>query len=490
MAQEPQTQGPDIPEDLVKIAQDNNIPLDLVRRALALGFPAEAVKQQLAMPGVTAEAAEQFISQQEAMRAGGEVVIPDDLAEAAKKHDWPDELVKRGLRLGATAEMLISQMDAGLRPDQAERFITQQERLRGAAQPGAARSAEAGEQALDLSWMKVPTEWGIRVRPGKKGLTVGALNVGTYGDIPDYWPYQTEMPRGAYPIPGVPAMGYTIYEKAELWSDNAADLYEEAIQRRWRPATDIPWESIEPLPDEIERAMCQLCTFFCEKALLAGDTVGKWLPEMSYGYHEVKLYLATAEFDAARHFEVFRKRALCNGGGMGIQSPGYFHRAIIDARAWTETSAVLHILSNSFLMGLYQLGEYVAHSEAESNIFRLCIQDTARQLAFGLGHLKYFLIRKHDRREEVHTYFNKAEAVMVYDDENDNVLREALIILLGGGLIKEQILDGYRKLEYFKRRWVRDYLARLESAGLPERRERLHYSLKKYAEEPVAAQAA
>jgi hypothetical protein len=285
-------------------------------------------------------------------------------------------------------------------------------------------------------------------------------------------------------------MGYSIYEKAELWADNAADLYEEAIQRRWRPATDIPWDTLEELPEEIERAMCQLCTYFCEKALLAGDVVGKWLPEMSYGYHEVKLYLSTAEFDVARQFEVFRKRALCNGGGMGLQGPGYFHRAIIDARLWTETSAVLHVLSNSFLIGLYQVGEYVAHSEAESLIFRLSMQDVARQLAYGIQHLKYFLLRKLDKREEIHSYLNKAEAVMAYDEERDTPRREALIILLGGGVSKEQILDGVRKLEYFKRRWVRDYVARLAAAGLPERRERLHPLLKKYLKEPEAAQAA
>ncbi|HEU4758412.1 MAG TPA: hypothetical protein VFT91_00360, partial [Dehalococcoidia bacterium] len=452
---------------------------DLIRRALALGFPPDAVKQQLSMPGVTAEQAEAFIAEQEKIRAGGTINVPPDLAEAAAKHHWPEDLVKRALALGATTQMLVSQMEAGIRADQAEGFIDQQERM-----------AQGPESALDLSWMKVPTEWGVRVRPGKRGLTIGMLNVGTYGDIPDIWPYQTEMPRGAYPIEGVPSMGYTIYEKAELWADNCADLYEEAIQRRWRPATDIPWEKVETLPDEIERAMCQLCTLFCEKALLAGDVVGKWLPEMSYGYHEVKVYLATAEFDAARHFEVFRKRALSNGGGMGIQSPGYFHRAIIDARAWTETSAVLHILSNSFLMGLYQAGEYAAHNEAEARIFRLCMQDIARQLAYGVQHLKYFLLRHHDRRAEVHTYFNKGEAIMVYEQEQDTPLREALIILLGGGLSKEQVLDGTRKLEYFKRRWVRDYLARLAAAGLPERRERLHPALRAYAEEPEPARAA
>src|SRR3990170_4409207 len=420
----PMADGPEVPEDLAKVATEKGIPLDLMRRALALGFPAEAVKQQISLPGATAEAAEAFISEQERIRAGGEITVPENLAQAAAKHDWPLDLVKRALALGAQPDALLMQIESGTR-----------------------------------------------------------------GDIPDEWPYQTEMPRGAYPIAGVPAMGYSIYEKAELWAENVSDLYEEAIQRRWRPATDIPWETVQPLPDEIERSLCQVCTYLCEKALLAGDVVGKWLPEMSYGYHEVKLYLATAEFDAARQFEVFRKRALSNGGGMGMQSPGYFHRAIIDARGWTETSTVLHILSNSWLMGLYQVGEYVAHNEAESLIFRLCMQDVGRQLAYGAQHLKYFLMRKLDRREEVHSYLNKAEAVMVYDEEKDTPLREALIILLGGGVAREQILDGVRKLEYFKRRWVRDYLARLAAAGLPERRERIHPLLKKYVEEPVAQAA-
>ena len=472
----------DIPADLLQVADEKGIPHDLVRRALALGFPADAVKTQLALPGATAEAAEQFISEQERIRAGGEINIPENLAAVAGEHGWPEDLLKRALKLGAGTDMLINQIQAGIRPDQAAAFITQQEQIQAAA--------AAGEQALDLSWMYVPTEWGVRARPGKKGLTVEALNIGTYGDIPDEWPYRTEMPRGAYPIPGVPSMGYSIYEKAEIWADNCADLYEEAIQRRWAPATDIPWETLEDLPEEVERAMCQLCTYMCEKALLAGDVVGRWLPEMSYGYHEVKLYLSCAEFDAARQFEVFRKRALANGGGLGLQSPGYFHRAIIDARAWTETSAALHILSNSFLMNLYQAGEYAAHNEAESLIFRLCMQDVSRQLAYGIQHLKYFLLRNIDKREEVHSYLNKAEAVMAHEDELDAPLREAMIILLGGGLSKEQLSKGIEKLEYFRRRWVRDYVARLAAAGLPERRDRLHHSMRKYLEEPAVAQAA
>jgi hypothetical protein len=432
------------------------------------------------MPGVTAEAAEQFISEQERIRAGGEINIPPELAEVAAKHEWPESLVKRALALGAAPDFITKQIEAGIKADQAERFIAQQEAAR-----------EGGlAQTLDLSWMKVPTEWGVRVRPGKRGLLVEMLNVGTYADIPDHWPYQTEMPRGAYPLKGVAPMGYSIYEKAELWSDNSADLYEEAIQRRWRPATDIPWTTIEPLPDEIERAMGQLCTHLCERALLAGDITGRWLPEMSYGYHEVKLYLSSAAFDYARQFEVFRKRAMSNGGGLGLQSPGYFHRAIIDARAWTEASVDLHIFATSQVMGLYQIGEYVSHNEAESLIFRLGMQDLARQMAYGIQHLKYFLAKNVERRAEVHNYLNKAEAVFVFDEEKDVPLREALIILLGGGTSSEQVTDGIAKLEYFKQRWVSDYVDRLAAAGFPERKDKLHPSLKKYIEEPAEAVAA
>src|SRR5436309_7676380 len=280
----------DVPADLAQVAEEKGIPLDLVRRGLALGFPADAIKGQLGMPGVTAEAAEQFISEQERIRAGGEITIPPELLDVAQKHEWPESLVKRALALGAAADFIAKQIEAGIKPDQAERFIAQQEAAR-----------EGGlAQTLDLSWMKVPTEWGIRVRPGNRGLTVDMLNVGTYADIPDHLPYQTEMPRGAYPIPGAAPMCYKIFENAELWADNAGDLYEEAIQRRWRPATDIPWTTMEPLPDEIERAVGQLCTHFCERGLLSGDIIGRWLPEMSYGYHEVKLYLSTADRKSTR----------------------------------------------------------------------------------------------------------------------------------------------------------------------------------------------
>jgi hypothetical protein len=240
----------------------------------------------------------------------------------------------------------------------------------------------------------------------------------------------------------------------------------------------------------IEKAVCQLCTHISERSLVAGDIVGKWLPEMSYGYHEVKLYLSTAEFDAARWFEVFRKRALSNGGGLGMQAPGYFHRALIDGRAWTEVSAALHILAASQLAMLFNIGYYTAHNDAERTIFAYCLQDVARQRAYGTQHLKYFLTRKLDRRAEINHVLNKYEVLLEYEWDRDVPLRESLMILLGGGTSPDQLSDGASKLEYFKTRWANDYVRQLAAAGLGDRRGKVHHSIKKYLPQPEEETAA
>src|SRR4030042_735104 len=87
--------------------------------------------------------------------------------------------------------------------------------------------------------------------------------------------------RGAAARPEAPRIGYLLGGKSDVWSENAAMLYEEAVQRQWSSATDVPWETLKPLPDDLERAMCQLCTFLTEVEFIAGDTPGQGLPRIS-----------------------------------------------------------------------------------------------------------------------------------------------------------------------------------------------------------------
>ena len=79
---------------------------------------------------------------------------------------------------------------------------------------------------------------------------------------------------------------------------------------------------------------------------------------MNYAYYEVKTFLAAELYDTARHYDVFRTRALANGGTLGLESPGLINRRIIESRAgWTETAVVMYLLRGSFTLMLYRYGE-------------------------------------------------------------------------------------------------------------------------------------
>ncbi len=378
--------------------------------------------------------------------------IPADLRRKAKAKNWPLPIVARALQAGVKAELLHQALDAGMTPLQAREMM--------AGGPGE-------RPALSMEWARVDTERGIRARPGKRGLTIDDINLGSYADVPDMWPDQTMRPRGACVKPGAVSMGYTIYSKAEVWSNNLGSLYEEAIQRRWAPATDIPWETIAPLPEDKERAMGQLCTELCEYNYMVILALGKWVREVSYGYHEVKLFLSTVLFDVARHYEAFRKRALANGGGLGVQGVGWKLVPIRDALCYSEMAALVFLANDSFVQSVYELGAGLAQNEAESRLFSLAAQDKARHLAYGVEHMRYLLEHQPERREEMRRYLQKGEEYLAKDDAEDAPMREALAILLGGGL--EQIGEGFRKLRDFRRRQVLEYLSRLEAAGLDHR---------------------
>jgi hypothetical protein len=227
----------------------------------------------------------------------------------------------------------------------------------------------------DMTWMNMTIQWGTRapVHP-QGGLTIGAVNVGAYGEVPDYWEDRSRMPRGAFTPPGArgaPIGGYYLQHKSDLWADNAAELYEEAISRRWSSAGDIPWGECRHLPDDVEIAIAQVATELSQQASIEIEVVSSWLQMLANGYHEVKLFLATENFDAGRHFEVFRKRALVNGGGLGLESPGAVNRLLLESRAgWSETTMLLHLLRGVFTRTVYRYLAAYAPSPVEALIGR------------------------------------------------------------------------------------------------------------------------
>jgi hypothetical protein len=76
--------------------------------------------------------------------------------------------------------------------------------------------------------------------------------------------------------------------------------------------------------------------------------------------------------DEARHMDVFRKRALANGGGAMNVSPASesVPRTTIEAPIDVAASALMHILAQGFVLSLFRNGKFLAPTEVEKEIFR------------------------------------------------------------------------------------------------------------------------
>jgi hypothetical protein len=376
--------------------------------------------------------------------------IPQDARDRAHELNWEDGLIELALSKGHTLQEVWQALKGGVDGEMAKQFL-------------------AGGQMVrpEFSWMKVPTEWGIHAKASDPamGLTIGDLNVGTYGDIPDHWGNRSEIARGSYPNPINEDMGYTIFDKAIIWADCCVPLYEEAIRDRWISATDLRWQSLEELPGDLEKAVCQLMTEQSDRAYFTGALWSGWLPEISYGYHELKFFLSTVIYDLARHSEAFRKRALSNGGGLGLQAPTDFSRAAKEARSFPELAAILFV-QDSMLLTLFKHGEEFAQNQLEREMYALVARDRERMMKYHIERLKHFLYKLPDRRAEQDLYFAKAEGYMA-KDWNDPVVAEPLAILLGGG--RDKIEEGKVKLQALRKKQVQQYVADLAEATFTRR---------------------
>ncbi len=335
---------------------------------------------------------------------------------------------------------------------------------------------------LNMSWANAPTERPPRpTNLGEDGFTLAKADSGSYGWAPDHWPYQNDTPRGAWPAEdvnrGLPAP-YTIFDKHEVWADNAADLYELAIRERWIPATEVSWGSIEPLDDHVEAALDQVFTNISEQQYNSNQVLLGWLQEISYGFHEVKLYLSTQIFDQARHLEAFRKRALVNGGGLGIQMPGFMHRTVYAAFKFTELICYINILRASFTLALAQ-NEHLPRSQADHQLFDGMARDLERHLAYGVDHLKHYLRHDTINRSHITTWLARGEAMMAADLSRDNTLREALILSLG-----ETVSEGKTRLKELRQAQLDKYLKTLEAVGFYKHGETVTPALQQIIDEP------
>lgn len=413
--------------------------------------------------------------------------LPESLVKAAEEKNWPLDLVKQGIAAGVSAERIEGIIRSGVSPQQAMAMLANAR----AGSPGATLQGlqanitpgAAGPPPLDMSWADVPTERGFYPKVGPHGLGLDDVEQSSYGIIPDIWPYENDMPRGSHmpPEAGNLAASYSIYKKSEVWAPGVAAWYEEAIRDHWVSATAVPWETLKPLPRHEELAIDQLCTNWSEQSHNGLECVSKWLEQISYGFHEVKLFLATTCFDYGRQTEAFRKRALANGGGLGMQTPGVYTRAAYSAMKFSEMISIVMVVRASFQVTLWdEFGGLLARTEADKKLFELASRDIKRHLRYGLEHLKYFLQTEPQKRGQLKAWLNRGEGAMAAEWSRNKPNNEAMMLLLDRDPVAARA-----KLKGIWRRQVEAYRAQLGDITL--RDHQISPMMQRQIEDPLPA---
>jgi hypothetical protein len=331
---------------------------------------------------------------------------------------------------------------------------------------------------LTLEWYGVENAR-LRARPADpaRGLTYEDCNLGPYGydAIPELVRNRSSMAsRGSVLVPKLPDIGYTINRKSDVWSDNVSVLYEEAKARRWAPAVDVPWSELRattrPLRDA---AMAQICTVLEEVALVAMEAPSRWVFVINQEFLELKSFLCAQMMDEARHVEACRKRALTSGQGLGRASVAAEQalKEILSAETYPEASAAANLLLGSFALAMYRALAALADNRADRLLATLSMQDVARSVAYGVGHVRYHLAHQPAKAAALGEYLDRTEHTAIGVAGSPEFL-EPLIVLAAGSRDGAAIARGSR----FARRWftgaVEEYLERCAAAGLGDRRER------------------
>ena len=257
-------------------------------------------------------------------------------------------------------------------------------------------------------------EWGIRAVPGKQGLTLAEIQIGSYGEPDERSDNQTGRPRGAGARPNSYRIGgYAVHVEER---DLARQRDRSSTKKRCsgngvRPPTCRGTPSSRCLTTS-KRPSASSRTFFTEVEFVAGDVPARWIANTTPDFFEPRQCLLAQVMDESRHMDVFRKRALANGGGL-MQTSGGTAGVVgsIDlARDFTEMSSRLHISGEGAVLTMFRMGELMAYNEAEKAMYRLCAQDEARHVAFGVMHMRYMSETAPERREEIQCYLDEAEA--------------------------------------------------------------------------------
>ncbi|MHB1519078.1 MAG: ferritin-like domain-containing protein [Acidimicrobiales bacterium] len=315
-------------------------------------------------------------------------------------------------------------------------------------------------------------EYGLTVEvPDRPGELRFAQGMGSVPEPPEVAnPRHGLAPRGAQADPASPVIDFDFARRDEVWAEGLAQLYESANAQQWDATTDIAWDRLVDLPDAVESAVAQVMTFLAENEFVALYLPAKLLPRVHPEYTEVALVLASQVKDEARHIEVFTKRALAGGKGLGKVEPAtqWALRSLLSHEDFTEVSFLLHVVGEGTFLELLRFLEIHAPDEVTRQIMRRTRRDEARHVGYGLDHVGWRLARQPELATELLAAAERRAAFVRASAGASAAVQSALAILGGGGTQDRQIESGVEAVKDLYHQMHDKRLMRLRRAGFPE----------------------
>lgn len=312
-----------------------------------------------------------------------------------------------------------------------------------------------------------------QLRTGAAGRARGAVPAGgASADAVVDAPPQTWglAMRGALVEPGGPRFHFPLATKDEVWSDDAAKIYAQAVAAQWNPDTAIDWQAKLDHPAEIEAAVVQIMTYLVENETAALLVPARFLAQIHPHFREVLQVLAVQVADEARHIEVFTRRAEIGaraGKRPGLSTVGgqASLKTLLDEPDFALASFMLTVLGEGTFLSLLQFLHDHAPDAITRQITRLAHQDEARHVAFGVAHLRRHVGRDARLRERLALAVQRRHATLQHTAGLNEEVFDALVLLAAGSWEPAAIGRGFDRVQALQRDMDAGRRRRLEGLG-------------------------
>ena len=255
--------------------------------------------------------------------------------------------------------------------------------------------------------------------------------------------------RSATVEAGAPEFEFLLNTRAEVWAEEAARLYAQAVAAQWDPNTAISWDAEFDLPTEIEDAVVQVMTYLIENETAALVIPARFASQVHPHFREVMQLLAVQAADEARHIEVFTRRALLKRPALGLSTVGgqASLKTLIDEPDFSLSSLLLSVLGEgSFLSLLWFLHEH-GPDPVTREIARMAAQDEARHVAFGLAHLARHADEDPTLRPRLADAIRRRHDALANTAGLNEEVFDSLLLMAAGAWSPEALRTGWAKVQ-------------------------------------------